>query len=991
MNILGEAFDDYVKKQVDVRQKTLGKVKNLTDDELKALSVKAPFLRLASSVLLTRNYPDDGSLIPENVLDLLMDQGYPEQLIIEEQLKKNFILQGGATGLKNEESLLPLRFGLNTNNELYSGAYGWGGLTERGFVPMPGLTGAAVQYYNNGAFSKAVINIKAYNRSQLQLIDVLYMRPGYTVLLEWGWSCYLNNESEFVTPDGWRTKPLDYVLDPVTSDNNQFHMAKIIQDEREKHFGNYDACYGKVSKFSWQFNRDGSYDIIINVIGMGSVLESLKVNISNPKSKDKSTSNVDDENSDNKNLEPLAANKDKTALNKALWEASQIARSRLKGMTPRTHALRLKKVLTKEQQKYKQGFTLSDFEIKKGLMGVPAVATDQAGTTDTGLGKGQASYIKFGAFLCLLETLTNIYVKKGDTVSPMITFDFNYKDLENDENLMFHCPSQFSANPAVCLVPYVGVNISELEAKCEMPNCEINKKIKDSGYFTDNVFLARLANVYVNMNFLATQIQDSDPDSGDGSVSVMRLLNNTLRGISEALGSQNNFRVMMDDDTQQVRIYDETPQKFDVTPKNADGEPAKMDVNDYTTINVYGVNTKETQGSFVKDINLNSELSNNFATLITVGAQVRGSELNANSTAFSRYSAGLVDAVLPTKQSYASVESEKNEKTPIEEARDNFNNNIHNKQGAAHGGFPNSAFQTIYGWYDFTTSVVSSMQNHLQQQMEIIVGILCEGKKEIDSPFFLPFNLSLTLDGISGIKIYQKFYMTDHIMPPSYNKANIDLVVKAVNHSISPTTWDVQLETIASPRNPNIEASSKPSKLVGKLGSTPPSSGGGGPYAIKYFDAKLPPEPKLRLKHTRLVDDGLQTLGCFDILDEDESTILYSLATVELPWKNNLTCKSCIPAPGPDTRWAVTSRANSKYGKHFFPQGYVQTEKGWYIPGVNHSPRTYCLIHRSPIAPGWLMGCIGPGFHFNRNQKYSNGNPKGMGSNCTSQVVGLIE
>ena len=80
----------------------------------------------------------------------------------------------------------------------------------------------------------------------------------------------------------------------------------------------------------------------------------------------------------------------------------------------------------------------------------------------------------------------------------------------------------------------------------------------------------------------------------------------------------------MDDDTQQVRIYDETPQKFDVTPKNADGEDAKMAEEDYTTINVYGINTKETQGSFVKDINLNSELSNNFATLITVGAQVRG-------------------------------------------------------------------------------------------------------------------------------------------------------------------------------------------------------------------------------------------------------------------------------------------------------------------------------------------------------------------------------
>ena len=87
--------------------------------------------------------------------------------------------------------------------------------------------------------------------------------------------------------------------------------------------------------------------------------------------------------------------------------------------------------------------------------------------------------------------------------------------------------------------------------------------------------------------------------------------------------------------------------------------------------------------------------------------------------------------------------------------------------------------QTIYGWYDFTTSVVGSIQNHLHEQMNLLVGILCEDKQEINAPFFLPFNLSLTLDGISGIKIYQKFYMTEDILPPSYNNANIDLVIKS--------------------------------------------------------------------------------------------------------------------------------------------------------------------------------------------------------------------
>ena len=35
---------------------------------------------------------------------------------------------------------------------------------------------------------------------------------------------------------------------------------------------------GKLTNFSWKFNNDGSYDITLNLIGMGDVIESLKIN-----------------------------------------------------------------------------------------------------------------------------------------------------------------------------------------------------------------------------------------------------------------------------------------------------------------------------------------------------------------------------------------------------------------------------------------------------------------------------------------------------------------------------------------------------------------------------------------------------------------------------------------------------------------------------------------------------------------------------------------
>jgi hypothetical protein len=60
---------------------------------------------------------------------------------------------------------------------------------------MPGIESATTTYYNNGALSKATINIKCFSKSQFSLLDVLYLRPGYTLLLEFGWSVYLSTKT----------------------------------------------------------------------------------------------------------------------------------------------------------------------------------------------------------------------------------------------------------------------------------------------------------------------------------------------------------------------------------------------------------------------------------------------------------------------------------------------------------------------------------------------------------------------------------------------------------------------------------------------------------------------------------------------------------------------------------------------------------------------------------------------------------------------------
>ena len=112
---------------------------------------------------------------------------------------------------------------------------------------MPGITNATVKYINNGALSKSEITIKCYSKEQFALIDALYMRPGYTLLLEFGWSVYLDNNGNLTQYDGFSSPALRSLF--KASGINQYDIMGEISKERVAKFGNYEGVFGKVSNF----------------------------------------------------------------------------------------------------------------------------------------------------------------------------------------------------------------------------------------------------------------------------------------------------------------------------------------------------------------------------------------------------------------------------------------------------------------------------------------------------------------------------------------------------------------------------------------------------------------------------------------------------------------------------------------------------------------------------------------------------------------------
>lgn len=293
-NITGEVFDEGVIKQIDTRQKFLG-ARYKTDDHLIFQNNQNAFIRLASSVNVgtqpsipstqdgegnTTTDPSDESLEIQKALlaqgeNQLKERGI-NQSYTGMELAKACVLFGGVVGI--DDSLNPSRkFGVYNSNEDPIGtiaAYGWGGISK-GYAPFPGISDVSVSFYNRGALQKASVKIKVPTIDQLQIFDLLYFRIGYTMLLEWGHNTWIDNDENLQERTEFVTEPFQKFF---TEGSSQQDIIKAIKTQRKNDSYNYDAMLGKITNFKWKFNDDGSYDVDLNLIGMGDIIESLKVN-----------------------------------------------------------------------------------------------------------------------------------------------------------------------------------------------------------------------------------------------------------------------------------------------------------------------------------------------------------------------------------------------------------------------------------------------------------------------------------------------------------------------------------------------------------------------------------------------------------------------------------------------------------------------------------------------------------------------------------------
>jgi LAS superfamily LD-carboxypeptidase LdcB len=186
------------------------------------------------------------------------------------ELAKKYILQGGTL----YENQAQLRAGVLTQNAAYSILSPGGNPNRLGLRPMPGITGIDVKSLAAyGSLRQVEVKFIAWDIRQLEDLELLYMRPGYTALIEWGWAPYLNNNKKLQSN-------IDFTQnDIINKTPTKEQLFKNIYDTAVTTYsGNYDAMFGYVKNYSWSARDDGGYDCTTTIVSVGEVIESLKVN-----------------------------------------------------------------------------------------------------------------------------------------------------------------------------------------------------------------------------------------------------------------------------------------------------------------------------------------------------------------------------------------------------------------------------------------------------------------------------------------------------------------------------------------------------------------------------------------------------------------------------------------------------------------------------------------------------------------------------------------
>lgn len=727
--VIGGRLDSSVIKQLEKRVNILSKTSREIE-ELQYLNSNTGWVKLTSSV-------------NTEITNL---QGKKEYSNI---LAKNNIMFSGTSsdtgGIKG---------GVFGNDPSYSMS------STLGIRPMAGIIDVKITSQNTfGTLKVATVNLTVNSIEQLDTLEALFMRPGFTALLEWGHTVYPDNDSNSIitTPD---------TIDSFFTPSNRTEIQKLIKAKKKDSSNNYDAMYGVIKNFVWNMNLSGGYDCQVDLISVGEILESIQVNVSHSTilSSDPFKASTDTTTQSDKFSSKYKTTALHAYLNLIKFSGTQ---KYYTGKTKYNNQELVDNTLADNLRKYMNDFFIKvGGEVKKAgnAISYPTIKVSGAAVEEYG------AFTKYISFAQLLSVINEAFLLK-DNDGLLFKFFIGEKDKVTTPFLTFQ--GHLALDPMIAVLPkprsggeYTISNGNIIAKNKNWEDLlrynitEAAYKIPTHGQYND------ILGIYLNIDYVLNCLDTTITTEDITNRSLRDFLNKILNGLQETLGGINDFDLHFDDDNSTYYIVDRK-----VTP---DSEKLKG-----SNIQLIGLN------SIVENLTLVSKLTSSISTMMAVSAQATSSDIGQDILSLQKWQQGLKDRHSEDKQlspREKQVQTEAEVKKNKEKIKAKYLDWLELKKIVDKLNTPANRDNLDYS--------KGEIQGASASFRALMVKLLeFNTKKRKTSPAgLIPLELNLTIQGLGGLKIGQAFTISEELLPSRY-KGNVAFLITGLDHSITGNKW----------------------------------------------------------------------------------------------------------------------------------------------------------------------------------------------------------
>jgi hypothetical protein len=849
MSIFKSTFKPFVVRQINARQSLLKQDKRHLEFA-QYVSAKSPWVRMTSFV----DYQDSSALA------------------------KNYILMGGTLyDFNTETGKVKMRAGLGGRGAVYGGDLG---NRQYGIRPMPGITNVSVRNIAAyGSLTEATVRFYAWDVKQLEDLSILYMRPGYKVLLEWGWSMYLNTsikDDNYTTKTDYKTLNTEYrdftinntpfnTINCFDTNLNQDIIYEQLSVLRHRYSANYDGVLGYIKNFNYTLQENGSYECNTVLISMGDTIDTIRIN---------DTTGIDIGYSQNNNTNAPSTTNNETSPNQPQVDYSEIKSQfeilfdeycKLSETNPRANSSIITgidnlikpdqaKYIDKFIYKYNSGFSLApnaqlnpadrarvDFDQRLGrsqleLGGTQPTPTAAPETSRVPEGvavtentnqpitvsqdnpgdKRSYYYMQFSYLIHILNVFKTLYPEKSSEGLVTLEIPSNPTDTKSLSNGL--CQASFnsiSIDPNVAIIRNSKAVLFTDVTGVKGFRPEVFKTETQSASGPSEADYNMREYLYSNTNF--------------GQIGNIYVNIKTVISVYKSLAVSNNGYVYLGEFLSQllskmtfalgsINDFDKfvSNNKICIIDKHYTELPADSRFDSKFKINVSG------NASIVRKHKIESKIFPSQATMIAIAAQDRQNVASIQTSTYNYLNEGLKDRLFgtidnqPTPANTDEVTAKKRLLNSILTLVQYVNSYV-------------LVNKTISAFY---ASNVGAMNGYLNT-------LLVELEGGTDYKAVVPISVDLEIDGLSGLTIGEIFTVDKKVLPKDYSDKSIGFIVTNVAHEIVTNAWITKIQSqmcILDQEEKQLRSLQKSEAIFGDLNKQIAANKSDNYTSIKYYN-----------------------------------------------------------------------------------------------------------------------------------------------------------